>query len=150
MNCALEHFERWPPHADDRPHTSHRDMAINTQRWASMICLHELEKQCQITPLQTVVLHGSVRFCMTYPCSLSLDSKQPGHHLEWILFRFATCTQPEDFTHRALKEVFHRNGLKTFGVNYSLHYTALHYTTLHYTTLHYTTLHYTTLQASTL
>jgi len=36
------------------------------------------------------VLCGSVRFCMAHPCSFLFDSKQPGHHLEWILFRFAT------------------------------------------------------------
>ena len=57
----------------------------------------------QLTPLQTVVLDGSygsvrfcvvlcgsVRFCMAYPCSLSLNSKQPGNQVGGILFRFAT------------------------------------------------------------
>ena len=41
-----------------------RDMAINTQRWASKICLYELKKHCQLIPLQTVVLLGFARFSM--------------------------------------------------------------------------------------
>ena len=80
--------ETWPStHRDGRPEYVYMNLRnTGSSTWFKLSSSTVLCGSVRFC----AVLCGSVRFCMAYPCSLALDSKQPGNQVQGILFRFAT------------------------------------------------------------